>query len=99
MALINCKECGNKISDKATTCPMCGYPIKNEKIEEEPEELGKWTKMALVVIGILFLLLGLYHMTSGTSKILDYSNDFDDKITYNETDDTYTIELYNINAE
>lgn len=33
MALINCPECGKKISDKATACPSCGYPIK-----EHPEE-------------------------------------------------------------
>lgn len=26
MALIICKECGNKISDKAATCPHCGCP-------------------------------------------------------------------------
>ncbi len=27
MALINCNECGKKISDKAAACPYCGYPI------------------------------------------------------------------------
>ena len=27
MALINCPECGKKISDKATACPDCGCPI------------------------------------------------------------------------
>ncbi|AMW78652.1 hypothetical protein AMD27_06975 [Acinetobacter sp. TGL-Y2] len=29
MALINCKECGNQISDKADKCPNCG--IKQKK--------------------------------------------------------------------
>ncbi len=28
MALINCPECGKETSDKATTCPNCGCPIK-----------------------------------------------------------------------
>ena len=32
MALIKCPECGNTISDKATTCPHCGCPLT-----EEPE--------------------------------------------------------------
>ena len=32
MALINCKECGNEVSDKALSCPQCGAPI--EKREE-----------------------------------------------------------------
>lgn len=27
MALVNCPECGNEISDKAQSCPKCGYPI------------------------------------------------------------------------
>lgn len=25
MAMIYCKECGNKYSDKALSCPKCGY--------------------------------------------------------------------------
>lgn len=28
MALIKCKECGNKMSDKAEFCPNCGCPIE-----------------------------------------------------------------------
>ena len=27
MALIKCSECGQIISDKATSCPKCGNPI------------------------------------------------------------------------
>ena len=27
MALINCPECSNSVSDKAFACPRCGYPI------------------------------------------------------------------------
>lgn len=28
MALIKCKECGGKVSNKADTCPKCGAPFK-----------------------------------------------------------------------
>ena len=28
MALINCPECNKEISDKAMTCPNCGYPVQ-----------------------------------------------------------------------
>ncbi len=28
--LIQCKECGNQISDKATTCPSCGAPVEHK---------------------------------------------------------------------
>ena len=34
MALINCPECGNEISDKSEKCINCGYPIKELKYEE-----------------------------------------------------------------
>lgn len=27
MSLINCPECNNNVSDIATTCPHCGYPL------------------------------------------------------------------------
>ena len=28
MALIKCPECSNEVSDKAASCPKCGYPIQ-----------------------------------------------------------------------
>lgn len=31
MALFSCPECGAMISDKATACPHCGYPIEADK--------------------------------------------------------------------
>lgn len=31
MALINCPECGIKVSDKADKCPKCAYPISYDK--------------------------------------------------------------------
>lgn len=34
MALIECKNCGHRISDKATVCPKCGIPTKEEPKEE-----------------------------------------------------------------
>lgn len=30
MALINCPQCGHRISDKATACPKCGYVVNRE---------------------------------------------------------------------
>ena len=42
MALIKCPECGKEISDKASACIHCGYPLANtqkkvaEKISSQP---------------------------------------------------------------
>lgn len=27
MALIECPECGQNVSDRADACPNCGYPV------------------------------------------------------------------------
>jgi len=37
MALINCPDCGNQVSDRAPTCPKCGAPIAGR---EETITLG-----------------------------------------------------------
>lgn len=29
MPLINCPECGKQVSDKAPTCPNCGFPLNS----------------------------------------------------------------------
>lgn len=31
MALITCPECNSQVSDKAATCPHCGYPISEQQ--------------------------------------------------------------------
>lgn len=43
MALIKCPECGKEISDQASTCPNCGFPIQ-QKIKNEQNESGKKQK-------------------------------------------------------
>ncbi len=40
MALIECPECGGKVSDQATTCPHCGYPIMDK--QKAVDEIGKY---------------------------------------------------------
>lgn len=46
MALIKCKECGNRISKEAESCPQCGAPRKK--------------KAKLSILGIFLVLLGLF---------------------------------------
>ena len=137
--LIKCNECGKEISDKATSCPNCGAPVKIEKnaeeIEKEIAEKFVYDKIGItklnelitqnnvsinnvmnkvrkikknpdpkklktnsennsnilaIIIGIIVLAVGVYFMINGTSKILGGNN----KVQYNEKDDTYTVELY-----
>ena len=49
MALINCRECGTKVSDSAQSCPSCGNPnLKQEK---------SGSSINLLLIGGIILLL------------------------------------------
>ena len=45
MALINCPECGNQMSDTAKKCPHCGY--KEKKINKN------------IILGITLIILGI----------------------------------------
>lgn len=53
MALINCKDCGNEISDKAKQCVFCGCPIKKE---------GKNKKIItrIIICSIIVILLSIF---------------------------------------
>ena len=43
MALIDCPECGRKISDKAVSCPNCGLPAKYFVIQSNNNEVKNAT--------------------------------------------------------
>jgi len=59
MALIECTECGSRISDEATSCPKCGKPqtFSQNKINIKPEyrALG-YIILGLAVISIFAVL-------------------------------------------
>lgn len=38
MALIECPDCGKRISDQATECNQCGRPMKTAQTDEESAE-------------------------------------------------------------
>lgn len=65
MALIRCPECGKQVSDKASSCPNCGCPLRepisasNMSIQEKKENKIKIiipiaVVVTIVIIGIIF---------------------------------------------
>ena len=70
MALVKCKECGNMISDKATNCPRCGYPVGNEatqyqgndatRLVEKKTPTPKWLYALIAGLAIALLGCGAY---------------------------------------
>lgn len=60
MALINCPQCGNKISDKAGSCPKCGYNFKNEIAYEDVltgTEKRSWYLFKISMVGYLLSII------------------------------------------
>src|SRR5437867_7706682 len=47
MALIRCPECSNEISDNATGCPKCGYPIQSATPQPPKNDLDALLKETL----------------------------------------------------
>lgn len=71
MALINCPECRNQVSDAAATCPHCGVTVAAANEERTAgarltttQETTKKLKVqvllssAVIAIGILMLVMG-----------------------------------------
>ena len=62
MALIKCPECNRDVSDKAATCPHCGYPLGRIAPGPRPvqviEQTGRRWK-ALRALGWFLILAGV----------------------------------------
>lgn len=66
MALKNCTECGEKVSDKALFCPHCGYILDGSKIKKVKNNIFVRIEggrieiedllMAILFIGIILLI-------------------------------------------
>ena len=89
MALIECPECGGKVSDKAPACIHCGYPLQEPKEEQVQYRLpfGGGSGAAVNINPVAFLivqadtvkLLPVNHASS-LDKVLDYAPDIIEKI-------------------
>ena len=56
MALIECKKCGAKISDKATACPKC-----NSLMTVELDSKEQFTKVSSLFFLLTSIVAGIYH--------------------------------------
>lgn len=64
MALINCKECGVKISDKAAICVHCGAPLAAPAAAPPAAAAAKkkpkpWTRWVVPLIAVVVVIFGL----------------------------------------
>jgi hypothetical protein len=59
MALIKCPECGQDVSDKAFSCPHCGYPFKKQAPVTIEQTRKKWKILKLIAFFLFILALYL----------------------------------------
>ena len=64
MALVNCKECGKKISDKASMCPNCGCPTKEENKKQKRENRINGLSIWLVLCSIICFIISVVDMVN-----------------------------------
>ena len=72
MALIQCPECNNKISDKSKNCIHCGYPIasniKQNYIHSSTQKLLALALVMLIITSVL-LIVGKSNFAEDKSEI------------------------------
>lgn len=56
MALIKCKECGKDISDTASKCVHCGYPLKEKQIPKQNRNKTKVSNILIWIVAVMPLL-------------------------------------------
>jgi DNA-directed RNA polymerase subunit RPC12/RpoP len=66
MSLMDCPECGHRVSDKAYACPSCGYPLAaqpGQKGSQWPAVVGgvagTWISakaLTTIIVGVVMFL-------------------------------------------
>lgn len=69
MALIKCPECGREISDKAVSCPSCGFQMM-ALTDNSPDE--EHHESVIGIVGLIFACLGLFIPFGIIGGILSY---------------------------
>jgi hypothetical protein len=74
MALIDCSECGHRVSDLAAACPSCGAPVRRPDVSasplgiNRPPKKGKGLRILVGLLVVLPLALGLLSALHGLFK-------------------------------
>ena len=75
MALIYCRECGHRVSDRAATCPRCGFPLNNNSTGNQSGNNNGNNLYLYIIIGALVvgaIILSLFLLGSNSNG--DHTN-------------------------
>ncbi len=78
MSLVKCPECQSEISDKATSCPKCGYPLKKQnvtidKVRNIELTSKKWKTQKLIFWPILIIGFPVFWFSLINYLLMDQS--------------------------
>lgn len=71
MALIDCPECWNKVSQGAETCPHCGFPIRdltNKDIKNIQKYKKRRARKSWLVVILIFILISWFALSKEAEK-------------------------------
>lgn len=81
MALVKCPLCGENISDKAATCPHCGYVVRvieEQAIQHNPKRRSRnwgelyWGELFLIVVVALTAFFAWNTIKQNENKNAEY---------------------------
>jgi len=76
VALISCDECGAEISDKANSCPKCGFPLKQDTDEQAISNIIRLKTNEIIALIFVCVVLTLMWNSAQTAKeVLDEADD------------------------
>lgn len=73
MALISCPECGNQLSEKATSCPHCGYILRKSKMDLLKDNILRYKR--LITIGLIVIACGIVVFAISTTRLNQYEQE------------------------
>ena len=98
MALINCNECGREISDKATSCIHCGYPLNNKTLSNPTSKKKLYVIVAIIILALIIFITLNSKNIYGTYKQLDLTDGKEGTLTLYENG-TCHWQFYRISTE
>lgn len=70
MAMIQCGECGKKISDAAASCPHCGAPYSGQAYYQKAKKTNANSRRTnWAILGIVIVIIGFFIFFSGIPGI------------------------------
>ena len=76
MALISCDECGAEISDKANSCPKCGFPLKQDTDEQAISNIIRLkTNEIIALISVCVILTLMWNSAQTANEVADEAYD------------------------